>query len=110
MIVTITCGFTLRKVFNSVPSRLISHLLQMRLYDHRLECQGKRPRDIDRTIRGLRAITASARASGSPDPGCNWPKKLKGSFRIQVGPTSVPIRLLQRTAAPYIGSNLPVPG
>ena len=39
-IVTIasTSGFVLRKVFYSVPSRLIGHRLRVRLYDDRLEC------------------------------------------------------------------------
>ena len=39
-IVTVTGsgGFTLRKVFYSVPSRLIGHRLRVRLYDDRLEC------------------------------------------------------------------------
>lgn len=32
-----TSGFTLRKVFYSVPSRLIGHRLRVRLYDDRLE-------------------------------------------------------------------------
>jgi hypothetical protein len=36
--VTATSGFTLKKVFYSVPSRLIGHRLQVRLYDDRLEC------------------------------------------------------------------------
>lgn len=36
--VTATSGFTLRKVFYSVPSRLIGHRLRVRLYDDRLEC------------------------------------------------------------------------
>jgi hypothetical protein len=36
--VTSTSGFTLRKVFYSVPSRLIGHRLRVRLYDDRLEC------------------------------------------------------------------------
>ena len=31
-------AFTLRKVFYSVPSRLIGHRLRVRLYDDRLEC------------------------------------------------------------------------
>ena len=31
-------GFTLRKVFYTVPSRLIGHRLRVRLYDDRLEC------------------------------------------------------------------------
>jgi hypothetical protein len=40
MIVTVTStsGFILRKVFYSVPSRLIGHRLRVRLYDDRLEC------------------------------------------------------------------------
>jgi hypothetical protein len=39
-IVTVTSsgGFTLRKVFYTVPSRLIGHRLRVRLYDDRLEC------------------------------------------------------------------------
>jgi hypothetical protein len=39
-IVTVTTsgGFTLRKVFYTVPSRLIGHRLRVRLYDDRLEC------------------------------------------------------------------------
>jgi hypothetical protein len=36
--VTSTSGFVLRKVFYSVPSRLIGHRLRVRLYDDRLEC------------------------------------------------------------------------
>jgi transposase InsO family protein len=35
--VTSSCGFTLRKVFYTVPSRLIGHRLRVRLYDDRLE-------------------------------------------------------------------------
>jgi len=35
--VTSTGGFTLRKVFYTVPSRLIGHQLRVRLYDDRLE-------------------------------------------------------------------------
>jgi transposase InsO family protein len=36
--VTSTSGFILRKVFYTVPSRLIGHRLRVRLYDDRLEC------------------------------------------------------------------------
>lgn len=36
--VTSTSGFVLRKVFYSVPSRLIGHRLRVRLYDDRLDC------------------------------------------------------------------------
>jgi hypothetical protein len=36
--VTSSSGFTLRKVFYSVPSRLVGHRLRVRLYDDRLEC------------------------------------------------------------------------
>jgi hypothetical protein len=36
--VTSSSTFTLRKVFYSVPSRLIGHRLRVRLYDDRLEC------------------------------------------------------------------------
>src|SRR5260221_11395441 len=36
--VTSSSGFSLRKVFYSVPSRLIGHRLRVRLYDDRLEC------------------------------------------------------------------------
>ena len=36
--VTSRSGFTLRKVFYTVPSRLIGHRLRVRLYDDRLEC------------------------------------------------------------------------
>jgi hypothetical protein len=36
--VTSSSGFTLRRVFYSVPSRLIGHRLRVRLYDDRLEC------------------------------------------------------------------------
>lgn len=38
MAVTSSGGFVLRKVFYSVPSRLIGHRLRVRLYDDRLEC------------------------------------------------------------------------
>jgi len=36
--VTSSSGFSLRKVFYSVPSRLIGHQLRVRLYDDRLDC------------------------------------------------------------------------
>jgi hypothetical protein len=36
--VTSSCGFVLRKVFYSVPSRLVGHRLRVRLHDDRLEC------------------------------------------------------------------------
>jgi hypothetical protein len=36
--VTATGGFTLKKVFYTVPSRLVGHRLRVRLYDDRLEC------------------------------------------------------------------------
>jgi transposase InsO family protein len=36
--VTSSSAFTLRKVFYSVPSRLIGHRLRVRLFDDRLEC------------------------------------------------------------------------
>jgi hypothetical protein len=36
--VTSTSGFILKRVFYSVPSRLIGHRLRVRLYDDRLEC------------------------------------------------------------------------
>jgi hypothetical protein len=36
--VTATSGFSLKKVFYSVPSRLIGHRLRARLYDDRIEC------------------------------------------------------------------------
>jgi hypothetical protein len=36
--VTSTSGFTLKKVFYSVSSRLIGHRLRVRLYDDRIEC------------------------------------------------------------------------
>jgi hypothetical protein len=35
---TSSSAFTLRKVFYSVPSRLIGHRLRVRLFDDRLEC------------------------------------------------------------------------
>ena len=38
VIVTSSSGFVLRKVFYSVPSRLIGYRLRVRLYDDRLEC------------------------------------------------------------------------
>ena len=42
--VTSSSAFTLRKVFYSVPSRLIGHRLRVHLYDDRLECfQGSTP-------------------------------------------------------------------
>ena len=37
MRVTSSGGFTLRKVFYTVPSRLIGHRLRVRLYDDRLD-------------------------------------------------------------------------
>jgi Mu transposase-like protein len=36
--VTSTSGFILKKIFYSVPSRLIGHRLRVRVHDDRLEC------------------------------------------------------------------------
>ena len=36
--VTSSSGFALRKVFYTVPSRLIGYRLKLRIYDDRLEC------------------------------------------------------------------------
>jgi hypothetical protein len=38
VLVTSSGGFMLRRVFYSVPSRLIGHRLNVHLYDDRLEC------------------------------------------------------------------------
>jgi hypothetical protein len=38
VIVTSSSGFSLRRVFYTVPSQLIGHRLRVRLYDDRLEC------------------------------------------------------------------------
>jgi hypothetical protein len=38
VLVTSSSGFVLRKVFYTVPSRLIGHRLRVRIYDDRLEC------------------------------------------------------------------------
>ena len=38
VVVTSSGGFTLRRVFYTVPSRLIGHRLRVRIYDDRLEC------------------------------------------------------------------------
>ncbi|WP_422653084.1 IS21 family transposase [Brevundimonas sp.] len=38
VVVTSSGGFVLRKVFYTVPSRLIGHRLKVRLYDDRLDC------------------------------------------------------------------------
>ena len=53
--VTSSGGFTLRKVFYTVPSRLIGHQLRVRLYDDRLDNQlhgyvRTRLRDRTRTV------------------------------------------------------------
>jgi hypothetical protein len=58
--VTRSGGFFLRRVFYSVPSRLIGHRLRVRLYDDRLECflggtlvqTLRRGRSIDGSRRG----------------------------------------------------------
>src|SRR6202453_5002973 len=52
--VTTSSAFTLRKVFYSVPSRLIGHRLRVRLYDDRLECFQGAPPIIP--LRGGRAL------------------------------------------------------
>jgi hypothetical protein len=38
VVVTSSGGFALRRVFYTVPSRLIGHRLRVRIYDERLEC------------------------------------------------------------------------
>jgi hypothetical protein len=38
VLVTSSSGFTLRRVFYTVPSRLIGYRLKLRIYDERLEC------------------------------------------------------------------------
>ena len=62
--VTTSSAFTLRKVFYSVPSRLIGHRLRVRLYDDRLECfQGSTP--ILTLRRGGRSQTANMAMSST---------------------------------------------
>lgn len=53
--VTSSGGFTLRKVFYTMPSRLVGHRLRVRLYDDRLELY----------VGGTRAITVSRGRSGA---------------------------------------------
>ena len=43
MRVTRTGGFTLRRVFYTVPSRLVGHGLRVRLYDDRLVLYARAP-------------------------------------------------------------------
>jgi hypothetical protein len=43
VLVTSSGGFILRRVFYSVPSRLIGHRLNVHLYDDRLECKSQSP-------------------------------------------------------------------
>jgi hypothetical protein len=61
--VTSTSGFTLKKVFYSVPSRLIGHRLRVRLYDDRLECRGGNGmRRFNLRSAGVNAVVPSAPA------------------------------------------------
>jgi len=53
--VTSSGGFTLRKVFYTMPSRLVGHRLRVRLYDDRLELY----------VGGTRTITVSRGRSGA---------------------------------------------
>jgi hypothetical protein len=43
VLVTSSGGFILRRVFYSVPWRLIGHRLNVHLYDDRLECKSQSP-------------------------------------------------------------------
>ena len=81
MLVTVTRsgGFLLRRVFYTVPSRLIGHRLRVRLYDDRLECflggtlvltlrRGRstaRPRNRGRTVMWWTTATSSTPCAAS---------------------------------------------
>ena len=76
VLVTSSGGFILRRVFYSVPSRLIGHRLNVRLYDDRLECflgstrlltlrRGRPPRPVASTLTWSTTITSSMRCAGS---------------------------------------------
>ena len=77
--VTSTSGFILKKVFYSVPSRLIGHRLRVRLYDDRLECfLGATPLMTLRRGRPHRqtASTAMSSITGTSSMPCaasRWP-------------------------------------
>lgn len=68
--VTSSSGFVLRKVFYSVPSRLIGHRLRVRLYDHRLEVYWG----------GTRQMTL-AQADGAVESGLSRPAVPAASLR-----------------------------
>lgn len=75
MVVTSSSGFALRRVFYTVPSRLIGYRLKLRIYDDRLECflgqsrvlplpRGRAPGDGRRTqVVDYRHIIHSLRCS-----------------------------------------------
>jgi hypothetical protein len=76
--VTSSSGFSLKKVFYSVPSRLIGHRLRVRLYDDRLECflgstalmtlRRGRPHPS-----GKRATSSITGTSSTPCAASRWP-------------------------------------
>jgi hypothetical protein len=75
--VTRSGGFFLRRVFYTIPSRLIGHRLRIRLYDDRLECflggtlvqTLRRGRSIDGSRRGH--VVDYPRTAPQAD-GANW--------------------------------------
>jgi len=72
--VTSTSGFILRKVFYSVPSRLIGHRLRVRLYDDRLECFLGLTRECQEFRARLSGSTDQSMAAvkRSPKRTANW--------------------------------------
>ena len=65
VVVTSLGGFTLRKVFYTVPSRLIGHRLRVQLYDDRLELLPRRDAADDARRAAARARTASTATSST---------------------------------------------
>ena len=66
--VTSSSGFVLRKVFYSVPSRLIGHRLRVRLFDDRLEVYlggSHQTHAAPRSIAARMAATATSSITGT---------------------------------------------
>ena len=86
--ITVHSGFTVRRVFYSVPSRLIGRTLRVHLYDDRLELfVGSSPLT---TLRRGRAHSDGRRAARSAPPrqvvrGMNRRTARIGRRRLQLG-------------------------
>ena len=108
--VTSSGGFILRRVFYTVPSRLIGHRLRVRIFDDRLECflgmtpvatLAARPPDLGQQERTCRRLPARHPLAAA---------KADGARQSRLSRSTVPARPLQARLRGLARARRPSPG